>query len=290
MESMAITTQVGCKNACSYCPQDKVASLYPKDAVRRMSFDIFKECIAKIPDRVYIHFSGMSEPWLNPECTRMLLHAHHKGHRIRVFTTLAGMRMEDISQFGSVPFRSFRVHLPSVESRMNIKIDGNYIDLVKGLASSRMDNLIFNAHGEVLASIRTILEKEKRPIVMLPLSTRAGNVQLEKVPVPIRKGRVMGCARGLEQNVLLPNGNVLLCCMDWGMRHVLGNLLTGDYAGLFTGEEFLKVKKGMQCPSADILCKYCDAFTYEAVLTDKLWTIISKNFQRLPLLYRMWKR
>ena len=78
-----------------------------------------------------------------------------------------------------------------------------------------------------------MVEKEKRPVVVLPLTTRAGNVPLDKVASPKRKAKVMGCVRGLQQNVLLPNGDVLLCCMDWGMKHVLGNLLTGDYSNLF---------------------------------------------------------
>ena len=27
----------------------------------------------------------------------------------------------------------------------------------------------------------------------------------------------------IYQNVLLPNGDVVLCCMDWSAEHVLGN-------------------------------------------------------------------
>ncbi len=290
MEAMEITTQIGCKNACSYCPQDKVVAAYPKNANRHMNFDIFKNCIDKIPASVNIYFSGMNEPWQNPECTRMLLYAHEEGHKVSVFTTLAGMRVEDIDQFESIPFRGFRVHLPTVESRMNIRITENYLNLIKRIAFSRIINVIFNAHGEdVLPPIKSIIEKVKKPFVVLPLSTRAGNVPLNKVAVPVRKRKVLGCVRGIHRNVLLPNGNVLLCCNDWGMRHVLGNLLICDYVDLFTSQEFLKVKRGMHCDSADILCKYCDNFTYEAALTDKIWTILSRNITRLPLLYRIWR-
>lgn len=290
MGSMEITTLIGCKNACSYCPQDKaVAAYFKTNGSRRMSFEIFKKCIDKIPLNVNIHFSGMSEPWLNPECTKMLIYVHEKGYKIRVFTTLAGMCLEDIDRFESIPFRAFRVHLPTVESRMNICIDEQYLNLLKKVASSHMTNLIFNAYGkDVLPAVNSILENEKKAVVQLPLSTRGGNVKLKKVPTQIRKGRVMGCVRGLEQNVLLPNGDVLLCCMDWAMRHVLGSLLICDYADLFKSEEFLKVKRGMRCESADILCKYCDTFTYESVLTDRIWRILSSNSERVPLLYRMW--
>ncbi|MER9007171.1 SPASM domain-containing protein [Mesorhizobium sp. M0862] len=37
------------------------------------------------------------------------------------------------------------------------------------------------------------------------------------------------------RNVLLPNGDVTLCCTDFERRHVLGNLLRDEYADLFEG-------------------------------------------------------
>jgi hypothetical protein len=57
-----------------------------------MTFDTFKQCLDKIPLHIHIHFSGMSEPWLNPECTRMLLYAHEKGYEMAVYATAVGVR------------------------------------------------------------------------------------------------------------------------------------------------------------------------------------------------------
>ncbi len=289
MNTMQITTQIGCGNSCAYCPQDKITSSYPKGASRRMSLDLFKQCLHKIPKDTYIHFSGMSEPWLNPECTRMLTYAHTQGFKIRVFTTLAGMTIADIEQLASIPLAGFRVHLPARESQMNIAVDDKYLDLLGRIASSASLKAVFNAHGhDIPSSITSLLNKHGKEIIILPLSTRAGNVPLPKAPSPSRKKRVLGCIRGLQQNVLLPNGDVLLCCVDWGMRHKIGNLLTSNYADLFLSQEFQRVRKGMWEPSEDTLCKYCDSFTYEIVLTDKVWRIIAHNLNRIPLLWRMW--
>jgi hypothetical protein len=33
------------------------------------------------------------------------------------------------------------------------------------------------------------------------------------------------CDNRLESNILLPNGDLLICCMDYGMEYVFGNLL-----------------------------------------------------------------
>lgn len=73
--AMEITTRVGCKNMCVYCPQDKFIKAYKKRSdVVQMSLDTFKTCLDKIPHNIHIHFSGMAEPWLNPNCTDMILY------------------------------------------------------------------------------------------------------------------------------------------------------------------------------------------------------------------------
>ena len=75
MATLEITTQIGCKNNCNYCPQETLVKAYKaRSDVFEMSFDIFKKCLDKIPKTVRIDFSGMAEPWLNADCTKMVLY------------------------------------------------------------------------------------------------------------------------------------------------------------------------------------------------------------------------
>jgi hypothetical protein len=97
---------------------------------------------------------------------------------------------------------------------------------------------------------------EKKP------HTRAGNRKLAGRELPIRKRGRIECGRLARQSVLLPNGDVALCCMDYGLQHVLGNLLSGDYESLFRSDEFLRVRKGLKDGAEEILCRYC-AFAYK---------------------------
>ena len=46
---------------------------------------------------------------------------------------------------------------------------------------------------------------------------------MEKVKRPV------GCLEKLYHNVVLPNGDVSLCCMDYGLEHIIGNLLDQEY-------------------------------------------------------------
>jgi hypothetical protein len=46
--------------------------------------------------------------------------------------------------------------------------------------------------------------------------------------------------------------------MDYGMKHILGNLVSSDYTSLFNSEEVHKLQKGLNDDSLDILCRYCE--------------------------------
>lgn len=254
MPTMEITTRIGCKNRCSYCPQHILVKTYSKtsnDSI--MTFDMFKRCINKIPLKVDIHFTGMCEPWLNEHCTKMLLYAHAKGHKISVSTTLVGMELSDVDLMAPISFKDFAVHLPSHEGYEIINIDENYLQLLKKILKSKI-GIGLHIHGKAvhpaLTSLSTMIKQQT-------LSSRGGNAEIpNRVPMSRRRG-VLVCNR-LHNNVLLPNGNVVLCCMDYGMRHILGNLISTDYDSLFFQKEFMKVRRGLKDESLDILCRYCD--------------------------------
>src|SRR5271169_3052980 len=87
MPCLEITTMVGCPLKCTYCPQDQLRETYGKNE-KYLSFENFKLILSKIPPYVRIDFSGMAEPWANPEATAMLAHTLEKGFNITIYTTL----------------------------------------------------------------------------------------------------------------------------------------------------------------------------------------------------------
>ena len=81
---MEITTVIGCRVQCTFCPQTLLMDKYEEKNITDkitwgkpviMSFDTFKTCLDKLPKNVETDFSGYAEPWLNPECTKMILFA-----------------------------------------------------------------------------------------------------------------------------------------------------------------------------------------------------------------------
>lgn len=266
MAFIEITTNIGCKVNCSYCPQDKIIQAYQKRSkIKQMSLETFKTCLDKVPPEIIVCFAGFSEAWLNPDCTRMLLYAHERGHKIGTFTTLMGMNSRDIDLIEGIPFKNFYVHLPSENSESeNIEINEHYLQVLNKISKSSIKAKYIVMGGKLHPRLRLPL-KGKYVYNGFPL-TRAGNVKIgNKISLPRKKGK-RRCYWGLTCSVLLPNGEAVSCCMDYSMQHVLGNLLESNYQDLYENENFLKIKKGLQNNASDILCYHC-----ENVINDETW-------------------
>jgi sulfatase maturation enzyme AslB (radical SAM superfamily) len=260
ISTVEITSVIGCKMRCKYCPQDKLMRTYAKRSdIYKMTFDIFKSCLDKIPPDVHIHFSGMAEPWLNPECTKMILYTHQQGYEISVYTTAVGMHKSDVKEIEFIPFRHFNVHLADKERYSKIDITNNYLETINAIINSKIPNREYMTMGKLHPQVQQLIKKRISRTKML---SRAGNLNLNAYPpIPPRlKGPIHCRSAGnlFNHNVLLPNGDVLICCMDYRMQHILGNLISSDYASLFKGNEFFKLQKGLDNDSIDILCRHCE--------------------------------
>jgi len=271
MATVQVTTCIGCKNACSYCPQNTLLKAYQKRSdIYVMSFDSFRACFDKVPVSVGVLFAGMCEPWQNPECSKMLMHANEKGHQVSVFTTLKGMKETDISLIESVPFGFFRVHVPSIEKTESIPVNQQYLDLLKAVLQSRIQ-ADFHFHGRrPILEIESLIKVNKKTFTEFSIKRRAGNVKIDRRIKLGKKRGILNCTRKSKSNVLLPNGEVLICSNDYGMKHVLGNLLSDSYKALFESNEYSKVLAGQGNESIDVLCRYCDNFSYSVDFPSKL--------------------
>lgn len=263
--SLLISTGIGCGVLCSYCPQVAIGQAYKKvRGPSSMSLEIFKSCIDKLPDDVTVDFTGFYEPFLNPDCTDMILYAADRGLPVRLSTTVMGLEPEQIDRFKHIPFVKFSVHLPDTKKLTRIIVDERYMAALSRLTEAGICNIGFHVHEgldgpeavheevDVLLVARNI-EPENRWI-----NTRAGNIEIDAKRAPERLvGELEICPR-IYHNVLLPSGDVALCCMDWDMKHMIGNLLETRYESLFESPEFKTVMRGHLDDSIDILCRGCE--------------------------------
>ncbi len=262
---LEITTRIGCKVNCVYCPQKLLVTRYTQTAdalpVIEMSFETFRACVDKVPQETRIDFSGMAEPWLNPECTRMVQYAAEKGHPIAVYTTLIGMNDDDFDRLSQIPLEEFVLHIPDDKSNSHIDVTPEYIALLEKAIHAQRDGLPivtgYSCHAGIHPAILAAIPKDGNLIT--ELHDRAGNVSSQEVEHARPEGEILciNCEDGVNHNVLLPDGRVVLCCMDYGLQHVLGNLLHQSWEEIHRSEEALRVIRGMKDPSLHTLCRSC---------------------------------
>ncbi len=266
---MEITTVVGCKQACIYCPQQVFIENYHDNNV--MDLDQFKRYLHVIPRNVLIDFSGFAEPSQNPNFSKMVHFAFDMGYQIRVNTTATGLTIYDIKSFKKIPFTKFAVHLPDDSGKYTtIPCNEEHQHKIKMIEQSGITNLQFRVIGRAHPVFKAALKSYIRE---MRLFCRAGNLKLSDLSNFTKKnaafqpskhkwkGRIK-CSRvtgsELNQNVLLPNGDVLLCCMDYKITSKIGTLASMAYSELFHTREYKAIKIGLT-EESDIICRYCEA-------------------------------
>jgi len=240
--TLEITTNIaakGCVVDCAFCPQRTLEKSYQSD-VRVLSLDDYKRLVDKVPKEVRITFAGFTEPFLNKHCTDMVLYAHEQGHTVSVFTTGVGMKPDDVYRLAHVPYAGnpnggFCLHLPDNEGIANHPVNYNYIRVVEAFHDLQRQIKNFyvmcmseNVHESVShyfprASVPQFWNRAGN--LTKELHTKPPEVQRRTLHAAVKdKPQTCGCVEGLYHNVLLPNGDVSLCCMDYSLENILGNL------------------------------------------------------------------
>jgi hypothetical protein len=236
-----ITTVCGCPNDCYYCPQDAFKAAY--HGKPRLSLEDFNTVISALPKDLLISFSGFSEPFLNSDCMNMIESTVSHGLKVSINTTFIGMHEDDVRRLSKLPISYFCAHLPDNKGNAKIQVTEEYKDvLVLALQSLRIDS--FSVMNDNFASVD---------------NERAGLLK----HAPRRNVRGMFNCGLLEYPhlVLLPNCDVALCCQDFGLRHVLGNLLTSSYDEILSSPAFRSIRANRHRMSGDILCRRCAVAT-----------------------------
>lgn len=269
---LEVSPVIGCSIGCELCPQAYAAQSYRRiDSVapsRYMTYGTFVGCLETVPLGVKVEFAGMAEPWLHPRCTDMLLYAANRGHVVSVFTTLVGLGYKDLFRMQSISYDDFCVHLPDKHGNTKIPLTVEYKDMVRSVLDAGLDvhlGLSISSHGELHPEMAEIVAGRFR--VLTETHNRAGNLPVrpgvvDKQVVSRLPGRVRCSNSGStdpfpERTVLLPDGEVVLCCQDWGMQHVLGNLLKSSYEEILHGVEANRVRAAMDDDSQPLLCRFC---------------------------------
>lgn len=278
--TLEITTMIGCSLMCNFCPQDNLRDAYGKEAPKYMSLDTFKTVISKIPKNTRIDFSGMAEAWINPEATAMLKHALENKHNVAIYTTLYNWTIETATQVLELfnqyqsQIEVFSIHFPDEYGNMRgWKYSDEWVDVFRLVTTEvqrlgiKLEAMTMSDHGKIHPDLQHLGIQ----LYQWFGHDRAGSLNKEQVkeqPVNFitRHEKPVQCSKTInyDQHVLLPNGDIVLCCMDYNLKHILGNLVTDSYEDLFTGPGMIRLlrENSKSCYSADSLCKSCTDAKY----------------------------
>lgn len=298
MPTLEITTMLGCPLMCTFCPQPRLKRKYEKNNDLRekeskyMTLENFRLILSKTPKHVRIDFSGMAEPWANPDCTEMLRIALESGYTVAVFSTLYGMSEQDADLVVEL-LRKYReqiaavcLHLPDANGNMpgwkHSKNWENVFIKLKGLKEENVLNVFDIMTMDGSGAVHEDLDHLNLKILPWHGHTRAGSLDESNVGQQNIYTRTphnatpVSCASTpfYDHNVVFPNGDVVLCCMDYDMKHVIGNLLRQDYYDLFTGAEMNRLRQINMAPgySECSICKSCNQTLNYDLSSSATWT------------------
>lgn len=264
-----ITTMVGCSINCRYCPQNVLLKSYFKDNNKReryMTVDTLRKCMEHMPGNVSYQFGGMAEAFLNPDCLELIHMVCDTKHTVNLYTTLAGMTEEMLYKVMDLPIEYVTLHVADAKGYAKIPATDEYYRLLEIAVNSKKRNgsmFIDMCNSQAEPDNRVSEICKGKYIITSTLLDRAGNLEGENlVRKRIESGKITCgiCGNSLNKNELLPDGTLLLCCMDYGMKHVLGNLKNQTYEEILNGREMQKVRAGMESDfEKDILCRSCSS-------------------------------
>ena len=172
-----------------------------------------------------------------------------------------------IDNIANIDYGEFVLHLPDIKGYANIPINAEYLEILDILLDKKKYNgepLVDYATSQAEVPIEIQKVINRRTNIFCALNDRAGNLESpddETLCSCHNLEGIIECDNSytMNHNMLLPDGRVVLCCMDYGMKHILGNLVEQDYEDIISGEELQKVKYCMNDLSdKSILCRNCN--------------------------------
>jgi hypothetical protein len=178
----------------------------------------------------------------------MIIYAYEKGHPIGLFTTLVGLSSTDAQRLKDIKFEIIFLHLPDSYGNANIPITSEYKEVL-GFIMTTYPKIVY-------VSMNDFFQTNHRESLM-----RGRVTKRKKAPVECTKFKD-------PQFMVLPSGDVHLCCMDMGLQYKMGNLFKNTYD---------EIKKSGTYPKN--ICYYCDSsrtrspfiITFISGLTKKIY-------------------
>jgi hypothetical protein len=272
-----ITTTAGCRGKCVYCPQD----LFQKAMEPRPAFLTAAEFADLLPALRDTHFQafsfgGFSECFDNPDIIDLLdmVQRQDNVEEIWIYTNGEAVTPEVVQQLARIPIARFDVSCHGFDARVyqrtrpfidSNKVRGNLLYLLEHRPSiARLAVSVTGPFGSERdrSELAALCQAFGAFLEIRKLHGRAG---LLKIGQPaVRKQGPFRCAKfAFDKPVLVPGGDLSLCCQDFSLSYIIGNLHRDSFQTIMTHsalrQHVLAVARGtLQDPELPCYqCEFC---------------------------------
>ena len=248
-KAIEITPQIGCTMMCSYCPQTLIVSeARERNSKKIMEIENFEKMIKNIPSDTIVSWAGYTEPLLHSNFVDFVKILDEKGYTQKVTTTMHGKKeSQEFMSNTNIKFESVGFHLPDNEGLMKLSVKDSYLFYLEKTIRHQANILDKNS-----LSIRIIGDKPHKKIADLleklinekvieknfinsskKINSRNNYIDQKSERYKffsyfsnIKHKKLYYCSyKRLNSGVLLPNGDVNICCNDYSLGFSIGNLL-----------------------------------------------------------------
>lgn len=257
-----LTTNMGCRNMCVYCPQDKILEAY-QSKEREMTLENLKRYMSTVPKPTEVQVAGFSEPLAAKDIAEMLKFLSDDGRKLLIFTTLQGVPRSVIRRVFSLPNLFVRFHFPDISGNSKMIVTP---ELIKNFEVAI--RMIENNGGCYLSCCWGELPKEMGHLVskiehcedVNTLTDFSGNVEIPWHKFKRKKGKIE-CGRTCK-HIILPDGRVSMCAQDWTLDYLVGDLNTQTFEEITYGDINQDFQRRCLTENEEIICRNCSDSKY----------------------------
>ena len=285
-KSIEFTMQVGCSVGCNFCPQGIFVKNY-KSNIKSFTLETFKKALTNIKNSTIeeVKFSGFSEPLENSDIYDCILEAYTQGFRVELITTLKNFSETGFKKIKDLPIKCHvSIQPPNLNNRKGLSDATAWNNVEQLLSLKPKCELVFGCLDNGLTQqnkndLQNIENRLNIAIKYERYTTRAGYAGSV---LKTNAHKKLVCKHNLGQ-VALPNGDLALCCMDFGLKHIVGNIFSEHYNDILNGEKLKSIVQIMLGQKeGEILCQTCEyAKVIPGFLSPKCYVNARESFKNL---------
>ena len=270
-----IQTQAGCNAKCLFCPSPDVTGKIP---IGTMDWDLFRKIVDECAEHEMERINPFSqnEPLLDKRIAERVAYIKERcGDRVTSLIISNGSRLTEqlMHEFIDAGLDRLKISLQGLtketyekvmvtldHEKVYANVENAFGVLKRRNASKPRLSVSTVTTGYNEGEIRAFKRYWKRRGIKAtasPCENRGGNIEEDGNLYPYGLQGMLGCIRPSVTAVVVYNGDVVLCCVDWWRTEVLGNLRDQSLEEIWNCDRIQEIRRGHAEGDRSVLPPIC---------------------------------